>query len=301
MIKSVRSSLKHYLPEPIRVVIRGILHYFQRLFRWPIILWQVRGKSFVDQLVLIQSALASPFIALRNLHAWQDPVLLRNAVVNVPGVGLFTLRARTDDLWHVLPWREQAIINLIRSQLNSGDVFIDAGANIGIYTILASRLVGPTGKIISVEMMPDTANCLEAHIRMNQLDNVTVVRNALSNVNGQIVTATVQEDKYGQATIATDSARFGLGSHISVQTRTLDDIAHGTAHIRLMKIDLEGAELAALQGAKTLLPKLDAVVYESWGWKRSDVDPVDELLIDAGYRLSQVDGNNWMAQRTRKP
>lgn len=300
MIKSVRSLLKRCLPEPVRLVIRVILHYFQRIFRWLIIIWQVRGKTISDQLVIIQSAFASPYFALQNLNVWQDPVLVRDAVVKVSGVGFFALRARTDDLWHVLPWRERAIFNLIKNQLKSGDVFIDSGANIGIYTVLASRIVGSTGKVISVEMMPDTANFLEMHIRMNCLDNVTVVRNALSDVTGKIVIATVPENKYGQATIATNVVRKESETQISVQTRTLDDITHDIVHVRLMKIDLEGAEHVALKGANSLLSRLDAVVYESWSSKRSDLDLVGELLVDAGYQLSQVDGNNWLAQRKSK-
>lgn len=296
-MSSVRSTFKRFLPVPLRKFLRACLHYVQRNLRWLVVLWQVRGATARDQMVLLLSACMAPVMSLRELHRWQDPVLLSDATVDVSGIGRFSLRAHTDDLWHVLPWREQSIADAMRSMLSPGDVFIDAGANIGIYTVLASRLVGSAGLVICIEMMPDTADRLELHIRMNGLQNVKVFRRALSDVSGQMVRASVQEGKYGQATIAADSERFGLGRAIDVETITLDDVTRDIDRIRLMKIDVEGAELTALRGAAQLLQKLQALIYESWGWKRGVEEPVDQLLREAGYLIHQLDGNNWIATR----
>jgi FkbM family methyltransferase len=294
---SIRNTVKSILPKWVRTVLRACLHYAQRLARWPIILWQMRGMSWSDQWVLLQSAAAAPFVSVRKLMEWQDPVLIAPCTVEVQGYGVFKLRPHCDDLWHVLPWREQSISNLLKCTLRPGDTFIDAGANIGVYTVLASRLVGPEGKVISIEMMPDTADRLEANIRDNRLGNVWVVRKALSDRSGQTVMATVQSEKYGQATIATDSARYGKGKKVAVETVTLDAVAEGIKAVQLMKIDLEGAELAALCEAFDLFPRLSNVVYESWGWKRSHSNPVDDLLRKKGFVLRQLDGNNWLAAR----
>lgn len=293
----LRSFLKRLLPFPARRALRALLHYAQRILRWPIVLWQVRGQSPRDTCVLLASALAAPAVSFRNLLGWQDPMLLWDADVLVPGYGKFGLRAYTDDLWHVLPWREQAIANLLRRSLRPGDVFIDAGANIGIYTVLAARLVGPQGHVLSIEMMPDTADRLERHIRMNELRNVAVVRRALSDATGDVVRATVQEGKSGQATISRESGRYGLGREVEVETTTLDALISGLTQVRLMKIDVEGAELKALHGAPQLLRKLQGAVYESWGWKRGDANPVDDLFRKSGFSIRQMDGNNWIAER----
>lgn len=293
--RTARGFLKRHLPLPVRNVLRALLSYVQRVSRWAIILWQVRGCGPRDQGVLLLSALAAPLLSVRGLGKWQDPILLRDAVVCVPGVGRFALRARTDDLWHVLPWREQAIADLLRDRLRPGDVFVDAGANIGVYTVLAARLVGPEGRVVSVEMMPDTAARLRAHIQLNQLQNVTLVERALSSQAGQVVVATVQPGKYGQATIARGSGRFGLGSEVRVSTTTLDDVTVVMPRVRLMKMDVEGAEHDALSGAGNLLSRLDALVYESWGCQRDEGNPVDRLLEASGFKLSQLDGNNWVA------
>ena len=300
MTNVMRAFLKRSLPGPVRAILRALLHYSQRLARWPVILWQIRGVSLADELALIRSAFAAPILGLRNLQQWQDPILLQDVAVRVLGVGQFSLRAYTDDLWHVLPWRERSIAELMKGVLKPGDTFIDAGANIGVYTVLASRLVGPEGKVISVEMMPDTAERLESHIHMNHLENVTLIRRALSDVPGKTVTATVQAGKHGQATIATDTGRYGLGREIQVQTTTLDTITEHIPAVRLMKIDVEGAELQALQGGNVLLHKIDGLVYESWGWRRAVSDPVSTLLEGSGFTLHGLDGNNWLAEKSRQ-
>lgn len=293
-----RAIAKSIIPRPIRRALRAVLHYGQRLGRWFIILWQVRGVSWADEWTLLRSALASPVLSMRSLLEWQDPILLADAEVNVPGIGKFVLRKWSDDLWHVLPWREKAIFDVIRATLKPGGFFIDAGANIGIYSVLASRIVGPEGCVISVEMMPDTAARLETHVRINGLSNVTIVREALSDVSNQTAVATVESGKYGKASIADRDDAFM--HKISVMTTTIDDVANGLGRVQLMKMDLEGVELKALQGGSGLLSRLEKLIYERWGAGHSARNPVDELLETAGFDLSEIDGNNRLASKQIK-
>ena len=278
-------------------MLRRGLHYLQRNARWPIILWQCRGVSARDKISLLLSAFMAPLLSLRDLDEWQDPILLRDAEVDVPGFGRFACRARSDDLWHVLPFREKIIATAMSARLRPGDVFIDAGANIGVYTVLGARLVGPSGLVISIEMMPDTAQRLHSHIELNGLQNVVVVRAALSDEAGLTVKATVQQGKYGQATISSDAPRYGVGEEIEVVTTTLDSIARDVKRPRMMKIDIEGAEFLALKGAPELLKRLEAIVYESWNSDGSGTNPVGELLERNGFVLEPLDGNNWIALR----
>jgi len=178
--RSLYTIIKERIPKPVRFTLRFCLNYSSRIGRWFIILWQIRGLTGRDQLTLFFSALASPLISFSEPLKWQDPFLLADVKVNVPSVGRFHLRQKTDDLWHVLPWREKAIFKAISKYLRPGDVFIDAGANIGVYTVFAAKIVGPSGRVISVEMMPNTAKQLEQHIYFNGLKNVTIVKNANS-------------------------------------------------------------------------------------------------------------------------
>ena len=295
--ESFRQIAKHLVPEPARKVLRGALHYGQRVSLWPVILDQVRGTTWRDQRSLLRAAAAAPVLAWDSLLEWQDPILLDDADVRVAGVGRFQLRKRCDDLYHVLPAREPGVLASIAA-LQPGDTFVDAGANIGFYTVLAAQRVGPKGRVVCVEMMPDTADRLETHVRLNALDNVTIVRAALSDVAGETVRAVVTTGKFGQASIA--KASEAGGSSVDVQTATLDFVAKELPHVTLLKMDLEGAELPALRGGGELLQRTAAVVYESWGAQRAEENQVDALLLAAGFQLTRLDGNNWIARRPER-
>ena len=291
---TLRAKLKRYLPSPLRKVIRMVVTYFQRMGRWAIILMQMRGVNANDQMKLFASALAAPFNSLSDLDSWKDPKLLYDLEVVVFNIGRFKLRKNTDDLWHVLPWREYAIFRELRKRLKPGSTFVDAGANIGIYTILASRLVGVEGVVISVEMIPGTAAILQRHIDLNGCQNVKLVENALSDQAGETVVATIPEGKYGQASIAHNNLKERVGEKISIQTTTLDVICAPYPVIDLMKMDLEGVEALALSGAINTLPKIRALIFES---VHDRSDEASELVKEAGFYLNDLTGKDLLALR----
>lgn len=286
---TAHSFAKAILPQSLRRVLRGGLHYTQRLAQWPIILWQVRGATWSDQWTLLKSALAAPFLSVENVLGWQDPILLVDAQVWVRGVGAFFVRSYSDYLWHVLPWREKAVVTTVKDRLRKGDVFVDAGANIGFYTIIASRIVGDSGQVLAIEMMPDTASILRQHLVLNQVTNVTIIEKALSDTAGQTITARVHEGHYGQASIA--GVIHGDAREASVETTTISQVLENLTRVSLMKMDLEGAEYMALRGAGDALARVDAICFEQW---QAD-SKVANQLRDAGFIVSAVDGRNQIA------
>lgn len=284
------------LPAPARQGVRGAASYARRVALWRRILVEVRGAGRRDRIALLTSAFASLVTASRDLSRWQDPTLRRDASVRVPSVGSFELRARTDDLWHVLPHRERPVMAEIQRLLRPGDTFVDAGANIGFFTVMASRLVGDSGRVIAVEMMPDTASRLRHHVARNGAANVEIVEVALADRSGGSVTARVQVGKFGQASIARLHDE-GAARELQVPTATLDDVVGDTGPIRLMKMDLEGAEERAVVGAVNALDRTHALIYE----ERSDApDAVAARLRDLGFALRQLDGGNWLAYRQER-
>lgn len=294
-----RDLLKQVLPQALWVGLRSLLYYLQRLQRWGSVLWQVRGSSPRDQWVLVRSALSAVVTSARNLDRWQHPWVLNSCQVNVRGIGRFHLRPHCDDLWHVLPAAEPAVVRAMREFLKPGDVFVDAGANIGIYTVLAAKLVGSRGKVVSIEMMPDTFERLRTHVELNDLHNVNTVNLALSDVAGESVIATVEAERCGQATISRGNDRFGKGLHVHVLTGTLDEICTGLDRVNFMKIDLEGAEALALKSARATLARTAHVVFESWLGKATDESKVRNILQAAGFSLMQLDNDNWLARCER--
>lgn len=199
--QSFKLILKKIIPDSIWVVISATYIYIDRLSVWLVLMWQVRGASYYDQAKLFLSALLAPITCLKDLGIWQDPQLLFNCTVRVKGGGLFFLRKFTDDLYHVFPAREHRVLSHHRENLFNGDVYIDAGTNIGFYTVSASKLVGNAGKVIAVEMDPETTSILVKNCKLNKLSNVIFVNNALSNSNNKPVKASVYPGHFGRSSI----------------------------------------------------------------------------------------------------
>jgi len=137
--------------------------------------------------------------------------------------------------------------------LSPGATVIDAGANIGQYTLLAATRVGPTGSVHSFEPVPATFAVLSKHVRSNGLTNVTLNRLALWNAAG-----TVRLGLENQEQLNTGSYSIGVGDAaeaITAPAVCLDEYAatHGLQRIDMIKMDIEGAELFALQGMRTVL------------------------------------------------
>lgn len=282
----------------LRAAARGAagraLRYARRVGRWPLLLQQVRGQTWADEWALVRSALLAPLVSGRDLSTWQDPLLVRPAAVTVPGVGRFRLRARCDDLWHVAPWRERAVFGAIARLLRPGDWFVDAGANIGCYTVLAGKRVGPRGRVDAFEMIPETATRLSEHVALNGLENVTIHRLALSDVPGEQAEASLRLGHPGQASIVRPP-RPGART-FAVETTTLDAALTAAGPVRLLKLDLEGGELRALAGGRQLLGRVDCVIYERRP-EEVEGDPVGALLREAGFRIRPLDAANLLAER----
>jgi FkbM family methyltransferase len=286
------ATLRRSLPTPARRALRSVANYAHRVAIWQTILREIRGVDPAARRTLKRSALAAPVTGWGDAYRWRDPVLLRDAKVEVEGVGRFSLRARTDELFIVLPSREPAVFAALARRLGPGDVFVDAGANIGVFSVFASRLVGPHGRVVSVEMMPGTAARLRHHLALNDCANVEVVQAALDSVAGGEVTAALQPGHAGRATLAL-AELLDRPRVVTIGTRTLSDVLAPFERVALMKMDIEGAELRALDGAGDALAKVDAIVFE----QLDDSGAIAERLRASGYRVELLDRHNYLAVR----
>jgi FkbM family methyltransferase len=165
---------------------------------------------------------------------------------------------------------------VLRKYLRSGSVFVDCGANIGVLSLLASKLVGETGRVFSIEAHPRTVEFLRGNVKLNNASNVTVIHAAVGDHEGEVqFSSRRSDDQNGVAE-----------SGIKVPLRTLDSLVPDAA-VRLLKIDVEGFELFALRGASRVLKTTEMVYFESWeshfkkyGYSTPDVLT---LLADRGF------------------
>lgn len=185
---------------------------------------------------------------------------------------------------------ERAFLN---NFLRVGDVFVDIGANIGLFTLIAAARVGQTGRVVAFEPATPTDERLLDNVRLNNFGNVTCVRAALSDSSGQLelVRSLDGFDAWNSL------ARPTIGSKFS--NEMVDVIAwdqYATQHnlvgaVTMMKIDVEGWEGRVLAGGKEVLARSDAPVLqvefndETARAAGSSCRSLYEFLETLGYRI----------------
>jgi FkbM family methyltransferase len=152
--------------------------------------------------------------------------------------------------------------------LTEGDVVVEVGSNVGYFALLAGQLVGASGKVYSHEANPSIAPLLEASAEINGFaDRIKVSQIAISDVTGQ-GQFTIYDAHHGDGhLVGNQPVHNHSGAHtIGVNTDTLDNLLSDQSDVRLLHLDVEGAEPMVLRGAKGLIarsPKL--VVLMEWG------------------------------------
>lgn len=179
---------------------------------------------------------------------------------------------------------------LLARLVEPGMTVIDGGANVGVHTIIMSVSAGSAGSVHSFEPVPATFRKLSSHIAQNRLTNVTVNRAALWH-DASTVRLGLPAEKIGNA------GAYGVGvidvdNVVEAPAVRLDDYiaGNGIRRLNLIKLDLEGAELPALEGMSVVLerdrPILMVEVCEAT-CARLGYDPQEiwELLCQRfGYR-----------------
>ncbi len=135
----------------------------------------------------------------------------------------------------------------VTDMLKSGDVFVDVGAHVGYDTLLAASLVGGSGSVYSFEADPNTYAFLAAHIDINKLTNVIAMNVAVTNQRGSVDLFRPNQNNSGQNSIICGR---DMQKVATVRGGPIDAfIPEGDRlRVRLIKIDVEGAEQAVLSG-----------------------------------------------------
>jgi FkbM family methyltransferase len=170
--------------------------------------------------------------------------------------------------------------------------FIDVGANDGLYTLFASRRVGPTGKTIALEPSSREFARLERNLRLNLTANVITLRMAATDHEGTAVLRLAEFGHEGLNTMGHFAYSVEQEAIEEVRLITLDSMVktHKLSRVDVMKIDVEGGELNVLKGAQSVLANhkplilleiLEAALKHQGAGRES----VLELLKSFGYRF----------------
>lgn len=187
------------------------------------------------------------------------------------------------------------VVSILDEILSPGMVVLDAGANIGEVSLFAGKRVGSNGRVLAFEPIERIAKQLEEHIAKNSMSQVTVVKKALGENNAKEVPI------YASCGQPIDEEHCGLGSLFGtsengppvqlIEVVTLDSwLAHHPLHrLDLVKVDIEGAELAFLRGAEGSLRRFKPLLImeiQAFSAQRAGLDPreIFDYLGELGYR-----------------
>ena len=195
---------------------------------------------------------------------------------------------------------ERPLATYFLSLLSEGMVFVDIGAHVGQYTLLASKKVGPTGHVHSFEPHPRNFEALSHNVRLNGFTNISLHNAALADSATECQLFVNVED-VGSKNKGTHSLRRQKGwqrsATIPISTVRLDDVLGDLTRLDALKLDVEGAELLVLRGAEQLLARFKPIIafesaeesVASFGHSTTDAK---RFLEERGYRLFRLPPEN---------
>ncbi|MCE2744466.1 MAG: FkbM family methyltransferase [Burkholderiales bacterium] len=204
-----------------------------------------------------------------------------------------------DDLYFEVPEKLQKIYThfeplstkVVCENLQPGDTFLDIGANFGYFSLLAAHKVGSAGRVIAVEASPDVL----PHLRKNlsQYKNIELLNCAVGKTKG-ITEFFLTEDFVNSG--VSQSPFQNNGRKISVAMDTIDHLleAHGNQPVHFIKCDVQGDEMAVLEGARRTISKaerLNMIIEWAPAWmKKAGYEPNEfpKFLQSLGFNSLMV-------------
>jgi FkbM family methyltransferase len=175
---------------------------------------------------------------------------------------------------------EKEETDYVISVLSEGDIFIDVGANIGLFSLLASKIVGNAGRVLCYEPAPITFSRLKENVQLNNLKNIDIRNIGLSNKKGELIfyISNNGHDAWNSFAPSQDNK---LESSIQVPVSTVDIELENVdkSRIKIVKIDVEGWEKFVLHGGKNFFVNYNPIVM---------VEFTEENTFNAGYPVYDI-------------
>jgi len=172
---------------------------------------------------------------------------------------------------------------LLTAHIRSGDWVLDVGANVGHYTLRMAELVGPSGRVVALEPVPDTFSLLAANVRLAAHANVSLLNVAASDSIGmarmEIPRFSDGRTNFYQAHLSVD-----IGA-LAVLTLPVDALS--LPRVSLVKIDVEGHEFPVLRGMRRLLERDHPVLIVE-----TSAPETVGMLTGLGYTVARLPGSS---------
>ncbi len=194
------------------------------------------------------------------------------------------------------------ILSALRKLIRPGMTFLDVGANIGEVSLFAAKRVGKDGRVIAFEPIASICQSFRGNISANGFANVTLLEMGAADFVGE-ASIFVQPERFadgshhrGLGTMYPSSSRNHLVDTIRVTTIDTVVAELGLSRIDIIKMDVEGAELAALRGAVGTIARFKPIIAMEIGeetCRSAGYAPGDALtlLASIGYRFAKIRRN----------
>lgn len=188
---------------------------------------------------------------------------------------------------------------LVRATLPAGGTFVDVGANIGFFTLLAAAKVGAGGRVVALEPHPGIADVLRQNVAMNGLPHVRVMQVAAADTGGRAVLSGFAEDG-GNWGVSSLAGAPGGGPGFDVRCALLDELMDEAevASADLVKVDVEGAEHRVLRGMRDGLRagRYARVLVEMHPWTYGDfATELGEMVEE----MRSAEYTGWLMEESR--
>ena len=182
--------------------------------------------------------------------------------------------------------------------VNPGITIFDVGANIGYYAIMESKLVGDQGRIIAIEPSPSNIELLRKNLTLNSITNVEVLSGAISDKNGKAKFHLSHQSNLNTFHAIGSGLKHLSGYSINVETQTISQLSTTFGKPDLIRMDVEGHEVAVLNGAIEdirLGIMRPAVIFETHLTRYNldnDMSKTLRCLFNLGYRV-KLAASSW--------
>ncbi|MFC9847872.1 FkbM family methyltransferase [Streptomyces sp. NPDC127595] len=193
---------------------------------------------------------------------------------------------------------EPHMTNWLRSRLKPGDGFIDVGANIGVFSVLASQLVGEEGQVVAIEASPVFHQRLLQEARLNECGNLRAVNAGVSDSRQTLTFVLASSRNMGANSIVPYDGP--AESSFEIEARPLPELLDPSeiARARVIKIDVEGAEGKVVRGLEPILDKLrpDAeisveVTPDRMAQLGDSADELMKTMAGAGFHVYRMEND----------
>ena len=230
-----------------------------------------------------QSRITGPARAIANRLLPDHPTLVTVRSGRVEGIRLVIQPRSEKFLW--TGTHEPEVQDAIVEILGPGATFWDVGSHIGYFTLLASRVVGPTGTVHAFEPLPATFRRLKASIAANDAANVVAHELALSPVSGP---ASLHG---GDVSVLWSLEPAGRPRSITVQCQTLAEAVSAYGPPDLIKVDAEGAEIDILECGRNELAEHRVPVLLETASDHEVIVATERLPF---YEAERINMNHWL-------